>query len=52
MADLAITERLADTEMADRNTAFMQYILTHGKVGHAKNVTMGLIPRRVTQQSL
>ena len=44
LAENTITEMIADTDAADRNTAFQQHILMHGRMDLARRVTVVVQP--------
>ena len=41
-----LSETIADTDLADVNQQFQQYILAHGRTELAKNVTISVLPER------
>jgi molecular chaperone HtpG len=44
MCEAAITEEIAQSDAADRNQSFQQYILTHGRYDLAERVSVRLLP--------
>lgn len=44
MAETSISDALADDDVADRNTSFMQHIMSQGKINLAGRVTIQVLP--------
>ena len=44
LADRAASEYLSDVPASDKNTAFMQWLLTHGRIKLAKQITIRAYP--------
>ncbi len=44
LAEQAITELIAASEAADRNTSFQQFILSHGRLDLADKITITVLP--------
>jgi molecular chaperone HtpG len=44
ICEAAITEEVAKTDAADRNQAFLQYVLNHGRIELADMVTVRVLP--------
>lgn len=45
IAEWAVSQRLAETDYADKNTCFMQHVVSLGQVQLAKNVTIEVLPQ-------
>lgn len=48
LVEAAISEIIAETDAADRNTCFLQYIHTHGRIELARRVTVEVRPTDVS----